>query len=41
MKKRQIFNILKDIDINKDEYIITGKTALTIYSIIKECDYIF
>ena len=41
MKKRQIINILNDLNIDKDKYIITGETALTIYGIIKECDYIF
>ncbi len=41
MKKRQIISILNDLNIDKDKYIITGETALTIYGIIKECDYIF
>ena len=40
MKKRQIISILNDLNIDKDKYIITGETALTIYGIIKECDYI-
>lgn len=41
MKKKQIINILNNLDIDKDKYIITGSTALLFYKIIKECDYIF
>ena len=35
MKKKQIVNILNNLDIDKDKYIITGSTALLFYKIIK------